>query len=109
MNGRIDAIIDGGICEIGLESTIVKIDGESVTMLRPGGITVDALRCVCEHVEIASAVTEALGENERPLSPGMKYRHYAPSAQLVLLDGKDSDVTEFFLNAQKNENCALIC
>ncbi|MBE6592963.1 MAG: threonylcarbamoyl-AMP synthase [Ruminococcaceae bacterium] len=109
MSGRIDAIIDGGICEIGLESTIVKIDGESVTMLRPGGITVDALRCVCEHVEIASAVTEALGENERPLSPGMKYRHYAPSAQLVLLDGKDSDVTEFFLNAQKNENCALIC
>ena len=109
MNGRVDAIIDGGVCDIGLESTIVKIDGDSLTMLRPGGITADALRCVCEHVQIAAAVTEALGENERPLSPGMKYRHYAPSAQLVLLDGEDSDVTEFFVNAQKNENCAIIC
>lgn len=109
MSGRIDAIIDGGECDIGLESTIVKIDGDKVIMLRPGGITADALGCVCEHVEIAAAVTEALKENERPLSPGMKYRHYAPSARLVLLDGEAADVTEFFANAQKNENAAIIC
>ena len=79
LNGIIDAIIDGGECDIGLESTIVKIDGDKLVLLRPGAITVDALRCVCDRVEIAPAVTAALAENERPLSPGMKYRHYAPA------------------------------
>ena len=109
MQGKIDAIIDGGECEIGLESTIVKIDGDKAIMLRPGAVTADALSCVCEKVEIASAVTEALGENERPLSPGMKYRHYAPSAPLVLLDGSAQAVTAFLAKAQLSENCAVLC
>jgi L-threonylcarbamoyladenylate synthase len=109
MQGRIDAIIDGGECEIGLESTIVKIVGEKAILLRPGAITADALRCVCDEVEIASAVTEALGENERPLSPGMKYRHYAPTAPLVLLDGSRKAVASFLACAQRNENCAVLC
>ena len=109
MQGRIDAIIDGGESEIGLESTIVKIVGEKVVMLRPGAITADALLCVCEEVEIADAVTKALGENERPLSPGMKYRHYAPSAPLVLLDGQADAVGRFLCDAQSRENCAILC
>ncbi len=109
IQGRIDAIIDGGDCEIGLESTIVKIVGEKAILLRPGAITADALRCVCDEVEISSAVTEALSENERPLSPGMKYRHYAPTAPLVLLDGSREAVARFLACAQKNENCAVLC
>jgi L-threonylcarbamoyladenylate synthase len=109
MNGRIDAIIDGGSSEIGLESTIVKLEDNKAIMLRPGAITADALGCVCEKVEIAAAVTELLGENERPLSPGMKYKHYAPSSPLVLLEGEDEAVTSFLVNAQKNENCAILC
>ena len=109
MEGKIDAVIDGGECEIGLESTIVKLDGNKAILLRPGAITADALGCVCEEVEISHAVTEALKENERPLSPGMKYRHYAPKAPLVLLNGRDSDVLEFLINAQKSENCIILC
>jgi L-threonylcarbamoyladenylate synthase len=109
MNGKIDAIIDGGECEIGLESTIVKLDKNKAILLRPGAITADALGCVCEAVEISSAVTEALKENERPLSPGMKYRHYAPSAPLVLLDGEDGNVLSFLAEAQKKENCIILC
>ena len=109
MNGRIDAIIDGGQCEIGLESTIVKLEGEVAIMLRPGAITADALGCVCEKVEIAAAVTELLGENERPLSPGMKYKHYAPASPLVLLEGKESAVADFLVAAQSQENCAILC
>ncbi len=109
MHGRIDAIIDGGECEIGLESTIVKINGNSLIMLRPGAITADALSLVCESVEISGAVTEALKENERPLSPGMKYRHYAPSCPLVLLDGDERDVLDFLISAQKTEQCAILC
>ena len=109
LTGRVDMIIDGGESEIGLESTIVKLDGNSATLLRPGAITYDALLCVCERVEIAPAVTERLGENERPLSPGMKYRHYAPSAPLVLLDGNEKDTLEYMIRMQSEQNCAIIC
>ena len=109
MSGRIDAIVDGGYCDIGLESTIIKLDGNTATLLRPGAITVDALECVCDKVEIASAVTEALEKDARPLSPGMKYRHYAPASPLILLDGALEDVKEFLILSQKNENCAILC
>ncbi len=87
MMGRVDMIIDGGECEFGLESTIVKIDDDnSLTLLRPGKITVSELSEIAD-VKIAPAVLDRLGENEVALSPGMKYRHYAPKAPLVLLDG----------------------
>ncbi len=108
LSGRVDMIIDGGESEIGLESTIVKIEDNKLTLLRPGGITRDALLCVCENVEISHAVTEALSENERVQSPGMKYRHYSPSTPLVLLDGTPSDVISFMARAQENENCIII-
>lgn len=108
MDGRVDMIIDGGECEIGLESTIVKIDGSSLTLLRPGGITYDALCCVCNDVKIAPAVLEKLAENEKPLSPGMKYRHYAPNSDFILLDGNEDDVLAFMKAEQKN-NCAVLC
>ncbi len=107
MQGRVDMIIDGGESEIGLESTIVKLEGDRAILLRPGAITVDALSCVLERVEIAPAVTEMLGENERPLSPGMKYRHYAPDAPFVLLDGK-SDAVLRFMQASP-ETAVLLC
>ncbi len=109
MKGKIDAIIDGGECEIGLESTIVKIDGDSLILLRPGAITADALGCVCESVVISPAVTEQLKENERPLSPGMKYRHYAPSVPLVLVTGERDLVLKYLHNAQNAQRCAILC
>ena len=108
LNGRIEAIVDGGSAEIGLESTIVKIDGDKLTLLRPGAITRDALLCVCERVDVARAVTAALAENEKPLSPGMKYRHYAPNAPLVLLDGTNDDVQAFLLKQSKTERCLVL-
>ena len=109
MNGRINAIIDGGDCEIGLESTIVKAEEDKLILLRPGAITADALRCVCENVEVSHAVTEMLKENERPLSPGMKYRHYAPSIPLVLLEGDEDRIVSFLRRAQNAEKCAILC
>ena len=109
MDGRIDAIIDGGECEIGLESTIIKLDGSRATLLRPGAITADALLCVCEAVDIAPAVTEVLSEGERPLSPGMKYKHYAPSVPLVLVSGDEDDVVAFLRRAQNSEKCVILC
>ena len=114
LDGKVDAIIDGGECEIGLESTIVKIlsdeQGEPyLLLLRPGAITHDALCCVCPRVDIAPAVADKLAENERPLSPGMKYRHYAPTAPLVLLDGEDAEVLAFLQAEQKKRACTVLC
>ena len=109
LNGRVDIIIDGGSCDIGLESTIIKLDGETATLLRPGAITADALSCICKSVEIAPAVLEQLKENERPLSPGMKYRHYAPSVPLILIDGESHNVLEFLKKEQIEKKCAILC
>ncbi len=108
MTGRVDVIIDGGDSEIGLESTIVKIDGEdSVTLLRPGKITVDDLLTVVNEVKIADAVTDVLKDGERALSPGMKYRHYAPKAELVLVD---ADLDEFvnYISENASKGVAVI-
>lgn len=109
LSGRVDMILDGGSSEIGLESTIVKLDGERATILRPGAITEDALRCVCDEVSVAPSVLEQLAEGERPLSPGMKYRHYAPSVPLVLLDGEKADILAFLKREQTEKACAILC
>ncbi len=108
MQGRVDIIIDGGDCEIGLESTIVKIEDDgSMTLLRPGRVTVSELACIAP-VSLADAVTDRLREGEVALSPGMKYRHYAPSSPLVLLDGDFLQVTEY-IKKENKEKIAILC
>ncbi len=109
-DGRVDMIIDSGDCEIGLESTIVLVKGDnSLTLLRPGAITYDALCCICEDVDISHTIEGCLNDNEHPISPGMKYKHYAPASPLILLDGKSEDVLEFLRSEQKHKKCAVIC
>lgn len=108
MQGRIDVIIDGGKCDIGLESTIVKIEDDgSMVLLRPGRITVSELAFVAPIV-IADAVTDRLAEGEVALSPGMKYRHYATKAPIALIDG-DFDATVGYIKSQAKDNIAIIC
>ena len=98
MLGRVDVIIDGGNCDVGLESTIVKIEDDfSLTLLRPGKITVEDLSSVVENVGIADAVVSELKQNEVALSPGMKYRHYAPKAEFNLLDGDAEDIVKYII------------
>ncbi len=109
MKGRVDMVIDGGESEIGLESTIVMIKNDTLTLLRPGAVTYDALCMVSEKVEIAGSVLEMLKENEKPLSPGMKYKHYAPSTPLILLDGEEENVLGFLEGEIKNKKCAILC
>lgn len=108
MDGRVDMILDGGECEFGVESTIVKIEDDgSLLLLRPGAVTVEDLEQVCPTVRIAPAVLGKLKEGEVALSPGMKYRHYAPKAPLYLLHG-DADVRRRFLTAQTGK-VAYLC
>lgn len=86
LSGRIDAVLDGGECRIGVESTVVSLDADGVTVLRPGGVTPEMLSEVCP-VKIAGAVTDPSLAGDRPLSPGMKYKHYSPKAEVIAFDG----------------------
>ena len=91
--GRVDAIIDGGETEIGLESTVLSLVDDVPTMLRPGGVTLEQLRSEIGEVRLHPAVL-AEEELERIIarSPGMKYRHYAPKAELIIIHGDPSRV-----------------
>lgn len=107
MMGRVDVILDGGDADFGLESTIVKIeDDETLTLLRPGKITVEELSEIAD-VSIADAVTDMLREGEKALSPGMKYRHYAPKAPLILIDS-DVDKLISYIKEQGKKKIAII-
>ncbi len=98
MDGRIDMIIDGGECEIGLESTVIKLEPDGCTILRPGAVTADMLSAVCEKVTISRAVIEpSINDDIKPESPGMKYKHYAPKAKVILIDAPE----EVFVNYVK--------
>ena len=87
LSGKIDMIIDGGACEFGLESTIVDLSGEVPCLLRPGSITLEMLRDVLGRVDVDKAVIAKLDAGELPKAPGMKYTHYSPSADVVIVRG----------------------
>jgi L-threonylcarbamoyladenylate synthase len=83
LTGKVEIIIDGGPTQIGVESTVIDVTGELPILLRPGGITLEALQSVVGEVMIDTGLTE------KPRSPGMKYRHYAPKGELWLVTGTD--------------------
>lgn len=92
MAGRIDAIIDGGNCDVGVESTIIDFTGGKPTILRPGGVTYDDLVSLGLDVEIDKNILRSIGEGEVPKSPGMKYKHYAPNAEVTVIEGEKDAV-----------------
>lgn len=92
MNGKIEMILDGGPVGIGVESTIVDVSGSVPTLLRPGAVTMEMLRETAGEVEIDPAIQGPPREDLRPKAPGMKYRHYAPHADLLLVEGDLDDV-----------------
>ena len=86
-DGRIDAVVDGGPCRVGLESTIVDLTGDRPRLLRPGGVTPEELQEVLGDLVIDKAVTAQIDKDEVVKAPGMKYRHYAPSEPVVIVSG----------------------
>lgn len=95
LNGRVDAIMDGGDCAVGVESTVVALTGETARILRPGGITRRQLEEVLGHVEIDPAVVSPLAAGQQAASPGMKYKHYSPLADITIIDSSPDDFIEF--------------
>ena len=108
MNGRIPYIIDGGACEVGVESTVITVAGETPVLLRPGGVTLAQLEAVLGHVDVADAVLHQLKEGETAASPGMKYKHYAPSAHIILIRADDEAYIQY-VNERSDENTAALC
>ena len=109
MNGRIPLIIDGGTCDAGVESTVLSLLQETPIILRPGVITKEQIEAVLhKKVEIARAITEEVKDNEKVLSPGMKYKHYAPNAKVILLRGSLQKFISY-VNLHKSDGCYAMC
>lgn len=91
MNGRIEMIVDGGPVGIGVESTIIDVSGEEPMILRPGAVTQEmAFQVLGRRIRLDPAITEGpVKEDIRPKAPGMKYKHYAPKAELTLVEGEE--------------------
>ena len=87
MDGRVPLILDGGACAVGLESTVIDVTGDTPRILRPGGVTPERIAEICGGVTVDDAVLRPLREGEKPRSPGMKYRHYAPTGALTIVQG----------------------
>lgn len=87
--GRVPLIVDGGPCPVGVESTVVDLSGEVPVVLRPGGISPEQIRQILPRTQLHTGILE---EGAAPPSPGMKYRHYAPAAQVVVASGDPDQV-----------------
>ena len=93
MDGRVEMIIDGGSCEVGVESTVIDLTGGVPLLLRPGGISYEELQEVLGRVQIDVGVADSRPDQDFvPRSPGMKYRHYSPEAELVIVEGESGAV-----------------
>lgn len=94
MMGRVDAILCGSNSDVGVESTIVKLNSDGgLVVCRPGGITLEMLKEVCENVTVDPAVLSKF--DGKPIAPGMKYRHYAPKAPVTILVGSEAQILEY--------------
>ena len=87
MDGKIDGVVDGGECAVGVESTIIDLTVTPPRLLRPGGLPLEKLQAVLGEVALDKAVTRQLSAGEQPRAPGMKYRHYAPNAPVTVVTG----------------------
>ena len=108
MDGKIDAIVDGGRCGVGVESTIIDLTCTPPRLLRPGGLPLEALEEVLGEVAVDAALLRPLGEGEKPKAPGMKYRHYAPKAPVTVVVGEPSAAADY-IASRLGERTGVIC
>ena len=108
MDGKIDGIVDGGPCSVGVESTIIDLTEQPPRLLRPGGVTLEELRDALGEVAVDPAVTRLMGAGEHPRAPGMKYRHYAPKAPVTVVKG-DAAATAAYIRDHLGEGEGVVC
>ena len=108
MWGKIDMILDGGPCSVGVESTVVTLAAEHPRLLRPGGITLEQLEAVLGPVAVDKALRQKIDDSEKVSAPGMKYRHYAPAAPVTAVTG-DPDRAAAYILSQLTPDDGVIC
>ncbi len=106
LDGKIDAVVIGGDCTVGVESTVVSLVGDKPRLLRPGAVTPEQLKKVLPDLVIDDAVLQQLKEGEKAASPGMKYKHYAPKTEAFLVEGCTNSFVRF---VNEKTDCAVIC
>ena len=106
LEGKVEAILDGGPCRVGLESTILDLTVTPPRVLRPGGVTLEQLRQVLGEVELDPGLVKP---NETPKAPGMKYRHYAPEAQVTLIRCREPESFLRYAASVPDEGTAVLC
>lgn len=106
LDGKIDAVVIGNNCEVGVESTVVSLLGDTPRLLRPGGITVEQLREVLPNICIDPAVLAEPEQGKAVASPGMKYKHYAPKTEAYLVSGNSRRFIDFVNN---KKNALAVC
>lgn len=108
LEGRIPLIIDGGECEEGVESTVITLATEKPRLLRPGNITISQLRNAIGEVDVDDAVLNPLKKGERVSSPGMKYKHYSPNADITILRGEYKAFCEYVNTHNEGDTYAMV-
>lgn len=106
LDGKIDAVVMGENCTIGVESTVVSLVGETLRLLRPGAVTAEQLKSVLPDLVVDDAVLNKLENTEKVASPGMKYKHYAPKTEAYLVEGCSNSFTQF---VNSKTDCAAVC
>ena len=109
LSDRVDYIIDAGQTDIGVESTVIRVIENNIHILRPGKITKEDLETVAPVI-VDSHVLGEIKENEKVLSPGMKYKHYAPDSMCLLIYSKDNNkFVDKVKELESKENCLVLC
>lgn len=99
LSGKIDAVVDGGPCAFGIESTIIDLSEDPPRLLRPGPLTLSQLESLLRH-----KIAPSPASTDAPKAPGMKYAHYAPDAKLIIVTGDDNKVVRYIGEACKGSN-----
>ena len=108
LDGPLAAVVDAGPCRVGVESTIVSLTGDRPRLLRPGGVGPEALREVLGRLEVDRAVTGLISDDAVVRAPGMKYKHYAPRAQVIVVEGS-SEAAARYIRPRLDEGSAVLC
>lgn len=108
MAGKIEGIVDGGDCAVGVESTIIDLTCSPPQLLRPGGMPLEQLQAVVGEIGIDKAVTSEPAPGEAPRAPGMAYRHYAPKAPVTVVVG-GPERSARFIQANVGRHSGVIC
>ena len=107
-DGKIDAVVDGGPCRVGLESTIVDLTADRPRLLRPGGVIPEALMELLGDLVVDKAVTAQIDKDEVVKAPGMKYRHYAPDCDVIIVSGSREQAAAY-INRHLEPGDRVLC